>query len=56
MGRHTRFKEQSLADFQAAAKMHVEVMNEAIKDIPNQIPNMIEFIDTKPARRCGWGS
>merc|ERR1719161_517118 len=34
MGRHTRFKGRSLEDFRAAAKVHVEVMNAAIADIP----------------------
>lgn len=34
MGRHTKFKDQSLADFQKAAAMHVRVMNAAVVDIP----------------------
>jgi len=34
MGRHTKFKDGSLADFQAAATVHVRVMNEALANIP----------------------
>merc|ERR1719161_2007772 len=34
MGRHTRFKDKSLEEFRAAAKVHVAVMNEAVADIP----------------------
>merc|ERR1711972_1114760 len=34
MGRHTKFKDGSLADFQAAAAVHVRVMNEALANIP----------------------
>mmetsp|Transcript_90666 Transcript_90666/g.194438 ORF Transcript_90666/g.194438 Transcript_90666/m.194438 type:complete len:401 (+) Transcript_90666:72-1274(+) len=34
MGRHTKFKDGSLEDFQAAAKAHVRVLNEAVADIP----------------------
>jgi len=34
MGRHTRFKDGTLDDFRAAAKLHVEVMNAALTDIP----------------------
>lgn len=34
MGRHTRFKDLDLAQFQEAARMHVRVMNEAVADIP----------------------
>jgi 5-methyltetrahydropteroyltriglutamate--homocysteine methyltransferase len=34
MGRHTRFRDSSLAEFQDAARMAVRVMNEAIAEIP----------------------
>lgn len=34
MGRHTQFKDASLDDFVEAAKVHVEVMNAALADIP----------------------
>lgn len=34
MGRHTRFKDCTLEQFQAAAKANVRVMNEALADIP----------------------
>jgi len=34
MGRHTIFKDSSLADFRIAAATHVRVMNEALADIP----------------------
>lgn len=34
MGRHTKFKDMSLAEFQDVARMHVRVMNEALADIP----------------------
>lgn len=34
MGRHTRFKELSLSDFQSAARTNVEVMNAALASIP----------------------
>jgi len=34
MGRHTRFKDSNLSDFQDAAQMHVRVMNTALADIP----------------------
>lgn len=35
MGRHTRFKEASLEEFQTAARLHVEAMNESLKDLDN---------------------
>jgi len=34
MGRHTKFKDQSLEQFQQIAAMHVRVMNEAVASIP----------------------
>jgi len=34
MGRHTKFKDAALEEFQAAATHHVRVMNEAVADIP----------------------
>lgn len=34
MGRHTKFKEKSLEEFQAAATATVTMLNEALKDIP----------------------
>lgn len=34
MGRHTQFKDGSLEDFVAAARVNVEVMNAAVADIP----------------------
>mmetsp|Transcript_4554 Transcript_4554/g.11453 ORF Transcript_4554/g.11453 Transcript_4554/m.11453 type:complete len:396 (-) Transcript_4554:214-1401(-) len=34
MGRHTKFKDASLEEFQAAARTHVRVMNEALADVP----------------------
>jgi 5-methyltetrahydropteroyltriglutamate--homocysteine methyltransferase len=34
MGRHTQFKDKSLAEFQEAAKLAVKVMNDAVADIP----------------------
>lgn len=34
MGRHTKFKDQSLEEFQQTAAMHVRVMNEAVASIP----------------------
>ena len=40
MGRHTRFRDASLADFQDAAKAHVRVMNEAVSDIPAEMMRM----------------
>ena len=36
MGRHTRFKERSLDEFQSAARTHVRVMNAALADVPAQ--------------------
>merc|ERR1712174_131450 len=36
MGRHTKFKDASLAAFQAAAAVHVRVLNEAVANIPAQ--------------------
>jgi len=40
MGRHTRFKDGSLEDFQAAAKTHIRVMNEALSEIPAECVRM----------------
>jgi len=34
MGRHTKFRDGSLADFRAAAAVHVRVMNEACINVP----------------------
>merc|ERR1719401_2937169 len=34
MGRHTKFRDGSLADFRAAAAVHVRVMNEALANVP----------------------
>merc|ERR1712137_1477027 len=34
MGRHTKFKDLALDEFQKVAAMHVRVMNEALVDIP----------------------
>jgi len=34
MGRHTAFKEQSLEEFKKTAQLHVDVMNEALANIP----------------------
>jgi len=34
MGRHTQFKDKTLAEFQEVAKIAVRVMNDAVKDIP----------------------
>jgi len=34
MGRHTAFKEQSLEEFKKTAALHVEVLNEALVNIP----------------------
>eukprot|EP00931_Biecheleriopsis_adriatica_P065477 TRINITY_DN39_c0_g1_i1.p1 TRINITY_DN39_c0_g1~~TRINITY_DN39_c0_g1_i1.p1 ORF type:complete len:410 (+),score=105.36 TRINITY_DN39_c0_g1_i1:49-1230(+) len=36
MGRHTQFKDKTLAEFQEAAKTAVRVMNEAVADIPGE--------------------
>lgn len=33
MGRHTRFRDYALTDFQSTAAMHVRVMNESLSDI-----------------------
>mmetsp|Transcript_46623 Transcript_46623/g.133397 ORF Transcript_46623/g.133397 Transcript_46623/m.133397 type:complete len:417 (+) Transcript_46623:95-1345(+) len=34
MGRHTAFKEQSVEEFKKTAQLHVDVMNEALANIP----------------------
>jgi 5-methyltetrahydropteroyltriglutamate--homocysteine methyltransferase len=36
MGRHTAFKHQSLEEFQKTAALHVEVLNEALANIPGE--------------------
>merc|ERR1719499_1169026 len=36
MGRHTKFKDKTLAEFQEAARTAVRVMNEAVADIPGE--------------------
>lgn len=40
MGRHTRFKALSLAEFQKAARVNVEVMNAAVASIPPESMRM----------------
>merc|ERR1711868_85839 len=40
MGRHTKFKDMSLAEFQEVARMHVRVMNEALADVPAERSRM----------------
>merc|ERR1719316_294849 len=36
MGRHTKFKDQTLEEFQKTAALHVEVLNEALANIPKE--------------------
>jgi len=36
MGRHTRFRDMSLAEFQKVAATHVRVMNDAVANIPGE--------------------
>jgi len=40
MGRHTKFKDGSLADFRKAAAVHVRVMNEALANVPAESTRM----------------
>merc|ERR1719357_2460436 len=40
MGRHTRFRNLNLSDFQTIAQTHVDVMNEALADIPAEAMRM----------------
>ena len=40
MGRHTRFKNGTVADFRDAARVHVRVMNEALADVPAERSRM----------------